>query len=660
MTRAASRLSTRHRRRVGPLATALAWSLGLALGLAVQPGIASDAPAADSVAIFTIQGRGNTSPMAGQTATTQGVVTKVTNNGFFMQDPKGDGDPLTSDGIFVATGSARYAAAAVGHLVRVTGTVVEFNTGTATNADTAAHTVTQLSAVTGVTWLEAGLNIAPTPVALPEAVNDDLERHEGMLVTIAGPLTVQQNHFLGRYGQLTLASGGRLEAPTNRHRPGSAAARAMADENARRRIVLDDGTSVQNPNPTPYASPGGLPRAGDRVDGINGVIDYGLSTNDPNGPGDYRIHPTQPPVFAVANPRPARPPSVGGSVRLASFNVLNFFTTFADGITVDGDTGQGCAQGGAVAANHCRGAANLAEFNRQRAKIVEALAVLDADAVGLMEMHNNGNTAVNHLVAALNARAGAGAYASVAVPPATGSDAIRVAMIYQPARLSPQGPPRSDADAVHHRPPLAQAFATPGGDRFLMVVNHFKSKGSCPINGDAEYVGNHHNGDGQACWNARRLAQARRLATWVAGLTSDGAPADVVLMGDFNAYAREDPIEHLTGLGYVDQIARFDPQGYSFVYDGAMGRLDHALTSASLSARVSGAADWHINADEASILEYGLRFRQPACAACAPDRYAPDPYRSSDHDPVLLGLNLPGAAAPRVNPGLAGTTAARR
>ena len=630
---------------------ATAWVTSLLLSLAAAPGLVADARAngAEVVAIYAIQGRGPTSPLIGQALTTEGVVTKTTNNGFFMQDPKGDGDPLTSDGIFVATGSARHAAAAVGHLVRVAGTVAEFNTGTASNADTAAHTVTQITNVSSVSLVGTGYTITPTPVTLPEAVNDDLERHEGLLVTLAGPLTVQQNYFLGRFGQLTLAAGGRLEAPTNRHRPGSAAAAALADENARRRIVLDDGTSMQNPNPTPYAGPHGLPRSGDRVGAITGVIDYGLSTNDPNGPGDYRIHPTVAPVFSVGNPRPAKPPVVGGSVRLASFNVLNFFTTFADGTTVDGDNSPGCTQGGAVAPNHCRGAANAAEFARQRTKIVEALATLNADAVGLMEVQNNGNTAVNHLVAALNARLGAGTYASVALPAATGDDAIRVAMIYQPARLTLQGPSRSDADPVHHRPPLAQAFSTANGARFMLVVSHFKSKGSCPIAGDAEYAGNHSTGDGQACWNARRVAQAKRLATWVAGLSASGGPEDVALMGDFNAYAREDPIEQFTSSGYSDVIARFDPQGYSFVYDGAVGRLDHALTSHSLSTKVTGAAEWHINADEASVLEYGLRFKQPACAVCAPDRHAPDVYRSSDHDPVLLGLDLAKPTARRDN-----------
>ena len=458
-----------------------------------------------AAAIYTIQGSGSSSPLAGQLVTTSGVVTKLVNNGFFFQDQAGDGNPATSDGIFAFTGSASFPSAQAGNLVQVTGAVVEFNTGAATNAYTLARTLTQISSVSSVTLVNSGFVINPTVVALPEVVEGDLERFEGMLVQLTGPFTVQQNFFQGRYGQLTLGVGGRIETPTNRYRPGSAQAIALADENARRRIILDDGSSLQNPNPTPYAGANGLPRAGDTTGTITGVIDFGLTTNSTAGPGDYQIQPTIAPVFSAANLRTVAPEAVGGNVKVASFNVLNLFTTFADGNTAAGQSGQGCALGTTTTAANCHGASNLNEFQRQRSKIVEAMAAIDADVLGLMEMQNNGNTATQNLVDALNARVGAGTYAATPVPTqGTGSDAIRVAMIYKPTRLTLTGAPFSDVDPVNNRPTLAQSFTLTNGERFTVGVNHLKSKGSCPMATDANATGNVDTGDGQGCWNLQR------------------------------------------------------------------------------------------------------------------------------------------------------------
>ncbi len=607
--------------------------LALLLGAAQALAWAADVP------IYTIQGSGATSPYAGQVLTTTGVVTRLNNNGFFIQDLTGDGNPATSDGIFVFSTTYKPAA---GSLVRVAGTVVEFNVGAAGNAATAANPLTEIGTVTAVTVLGTGYTIAPTPVTLPLAAGDSMERFEGMLVTVGGPLTVQQNYFQARYGQLTLGTGGRHETPTNRYRPGSAQAVALADLQARSRLLLDDGSSLQNVNPTPYFYANGVPRAGDTVGAVTGVIDYGLATSDNTGAGIYRIHPTEAPVFTVANPRPALPAAVGGNVRVAAMNVLNFFTTFTNGQTADGQTGQGCSLGGSVAASNCRGADSLAEFNRQRAKLVREMAGLAADAYGIMETQNNGNTAVQNLVDGLNAFVGAGTYAAIPVPVAgTGSDAIRVTMIYKPAKLTPVGAPLSDTDPINNRPTLAQTFMAANGEKFSLVVNHLKSKSSCPAAGDANAPGNTDAGDGQGCWNAQRLQQAQRLRTFVAQVQAAAGSSDVLLVGDFNAYAQEDPIFDLTSSGFIDQIGRYNALGYSYVFDGTAGRLDHAISSASMSPKVSGAVEWHINADEQLSYDYNLEFKQPACAACAPDPYdASGPYRASDHDPVVVGVNL--------------------
>lgn len=587
--------------------------LALALGLTVSS-------LACAVPIPEIQGSGATSPLVGQTVTTEGIVTHRINNGFYLQDPIGDGNPATSDGVFVFTSSA--PSPAVGDRVRVTARVVEFNTGAASNTLTAANPLTELSNVSSLSVLSSGHFIAPTVIAFPESAEGDLERYEGMLVHIDTPLVASQNFFQGRYGQVTLAAHGRLVKPTNLYPAGSAEALAMAADNARRRIILDDNTSVQNPNPIPYIGLDNTLRAGDTLPGLVGVIDYGLATNDNQGLADYRIHPTGPVVFTRANPRPLDVPAVGGNIRVASFNVRNYFTTLDV-------SGASCFPSGSR--SDCRGADSALEFSRQQAKIVEAIAALNADVLGLIEIENNGETAVNNLAAALNARMGPGTYASVGLPVGgTGTDAIRMAILYKPARLARVGDAYSDTHPVHNRPPLLQTFAAPNGERFSYVVNHFKSKGRCPAAGSADADA----GDGQGCWNVTRVAQARALQAFIASRQDAVGDADVIVMGDLNAYGREAPILAFLDTGYDDLLSRFNgTTGYSYVFDGEAGYLDHALATPALAPQITGAATWPINADEPSVIDYNTEFKPQ-------DLYTPTAYRSSDHDPVLVGLKL--------------------
>ncbi|MFO1341197.1 MAG: ExeM/NucH family extracellular endonuclease [Burkholderiaceae bacterium] len=327
--------------------------------------------------------------------------------------------------------------------------------------------------------------------------------------------------------------------------------------------------------------------------------------------------------------------------RGVEFRRSDYFTTFTDGTDAFGHSGQGCMLDGVSSPANCRGADNLAEFQRQRSKIVEAIAAIGADALGLMEMQNNGATAVQNLVDGLNDKLGAGTYAIVPDPvTGTGTDAIKVAMIYQPARLARAAEAQSDTDAVHNRPPLAQTFAAPNGERFTLVVNHLKSKGSCPAEGDPDHDGNFDAGDGQGCWNARRVAQAQRTGAWVAGLAAGAGTDAALLLGDMNSYAQEDPVVAFAGGGYADQIARFNSFGYSYVFDGASGRLDHALATSTMSVKLTDAAEWHINADEPSVIDYNTEFKKPLCPSCGPDYYTPTAFRSSDHDPVVTGLYL--------------------
>ena len=564
-----------------------------------------------TVEIGGVQGPGATSPLAGETVTVQGVVVgdfQAGNQlgGVFIQDPDGDGDAATSDGIFVFGSDA--PALAAGDVVRVTGTVEEF------------FGLTEITTVTSI----GDCGDAPVPAAtvldLP-AGDADRERFESMLVTVAEPLAATETFTLARYGELVFSSGGRLFQPTN-DEGDDAAEQALNDE---RRLIIDDASTVQNPDEIPFTDVNGdVIRLGDTLNGVVGVLSYGFDA--------WRLQPTDEPTVVRTNPRPASPDDVGGDIQVGSFNVLNYFTTLdlPGALTDTGDDP--------------RGADNVLELQRQRAKIVAAILQLDAEVVGLMEIENDVDDApVDNLVAALNQAAGAERYAAIEEPATPdglfGTDAIKVAMIYQHEAVVPMGPAvTTDDDAFDNaRPPLVQRFRPAGGGRpFTVVVNHFKSKscgGATGANAD--------QGDGQGCYNADRVEQAVAVVELLASLHDK----DVLIIGDLNAYGAEDPIDVLAAAGYVDLVgARLtEADQYSYVFAGQAGYLDHALASEGLAKRVAGVDIWHINADEAVFQDYNTEFNPPGS-------YQPDPYRSSDHDPVLVGLGAtPSAGARPIN-----------
>ncbi|CDG84590.1 ExeM/NucH family extracellular endonuclease [Janthinobacterium agaricidamnosum] len=570
-----------------------------------------------------IQGNGPASPYANQVHTTEGVLTLKVGTGFFIQDPSGDGDSSTSDGLFVYTGST-LTSAQPGDLVRVTGTVFEYTPAGS------SRSYTELKDVTAILTRSSGHSITPTNIQLPNA---NLAQFEGMLVRFSQPLTVSQNAFLGSRGELTLSSL-RREVPTNRHPAGSPEAVALAATNESGIIVLDDGIFV-TPTVIPYIGQDGTVRNGDTVANLTGVVDFGAIGG---GGAAYKLQPTLAPVFSRDNPRSAAPSIAPGNVTVASANVLNFFTTFTNGNNVFGQTGQACTLGSSSSKSNCRGADNLNEFNRQRDKIVAELKAIDADVVGLMEIQNNGETAVSYLVEQLNAAIGSVSYAYVPKPASTGTDAIRVAMIYKPSKVGLVGGALTDTDAINNRPPMAQTFRAANGEKFSLIVNHLKSKGSCPsgAGGDAD------NGDSQGCWNATRVGQAQRLVnSFVPQVVAAANDPDVLIIGDLNSYGAEDPINAIVSAGFVNQLERYvrpDGMPYSFVFGGLSGYLDHALASAALSPQVSGASEWHINADEPQVIDYNTDNKPQ-------DLYNALPYRASDHDPVVISLNLQPAVS---------------
>ncbi len=278
--------------------------------------------------IHDVQGSGAASPLVGDTVIVEGIVvgdfqdgaagTNGDLNGFHVQEENADADsnPLTSEGIFVFNGSNPSVDVNIGDLVRVQGPVSEFNG------------LTEITSFSGVTVLSSG-NSLPTPAAptLPVITVDDFEAFEGMSVTFPQDLVISEYFNFDRFGEIVLTTDRRL-TPTAEFEPGPAAVAAAADF-LLNRITLDDGRTSQNPDPAIHPNGGvfdltNLFRGGDTVANVTGVMDYAF--------GLYRIQPTQGADYTNTNLRTAAPDPVGGDVTVASFNVLNYFTTIDDGV----------------------------------------------------------------------------------------------------------------------------------------------------------------------------------------------------------------------------------------------------------------------------------------------------------------------------------------
>lgn len=579
-----------------------------------------------------VQGDGSASALVDAAVTVQGVVTGDFQDGdddnsrnlggFFIQSVQPDDNPDSSEGLFVFDAPAGGPDVSPGDVVSVDGTVVEHF----------GETQLAASRVSIVGRAKPGV----VPLALPatqatrneddEAIAD-LERFEGMLVRVPGELFVQDTYHLERFGTLTLSTEPREFDYTNYAEPDPAAYAAQVAEQAARTLVLDDGLAVQNARPPRYLSPPGLPgrppRVGDAVADVEGMLRYSRGSG-PHGTPTWRLQPTGSPTFIERNPRPPRP-DTGGAVVVGSLNVLNYFTTVDAGEPACGPAGDA----------GCRGADSVAEFARQRARTAATIRLLAADIVGIMEIENNPRAALADLVGALN-DGGDGDWDFVDTG-TLGDDAIRVALLYRADRVRAVGrhavlDASVDArfDDSRNRPVLAQTFAAAGG-RFTVAVNHLKSKGSsCAEDGDPD------RGDGQGNCNETRTRAARALADWLAGDPTGSDDPDVLILGDLNARLREDPLRALQAAGYVNLLdGAGGGSAYSFVFRGSSSALDHALASPSLARQVTGAAEWHINADEAPILDYNLdRNRDPALFDPAA------PWRAADHDPLLVGLDL--------------------
>lgn len=578
--------------------------------------------------ISEIQGSGTSSPLEGQQVVIEGiVVADLQDNsqmsGFFIQeeDTDTDNDPMTSEGLFVYHSNDDVS---VGDQVRLLGSVDEY------------YSLTQINQVQELVICDSALSLPmAASVGLPLTDDTGFESVEGMRVHFAQVLTVNEVYNLGRYGEFLVADG-RRSIPTEIATPGPDAD-AIRVANERNVLIVEDGIRFQNPDPLPFPAPGlsadNTLRVGYELSGLTGVMNYAF--------GAYKLIPSVAPVFEPVNARTDAPEAVENSeLRIASFNVLNFFN--------------GDGQGNEFPTP--RGANNPYELERQTAKLVAAITAIDADVIGLMEIENDGFgefSAIAELTAAINAELPSeDAYQYVA--PNTqliGDDDIAVGMLYRPAVVSivgqaaildsttsplgDQGEPLFIDDL--NRPALAQSVKLTNSDTTLtIVVNHLKSKGgsNCDQYNDCD--------EGQGAYNIARTKAAQALAQWLADAPTGIMTDKVMILGDLNAYSQEDPLTTLMSKGYQRLQTE---NGYTYVFSGETGTLDHALATGTLSSNVVGVQQWHINTDEPRVLDYNTEYKTESQIL---GFYAPDAYRSSDHDPVIIDFAFNQAPVARI------------
>ena len=609
-------------------------------------------------------GDGDDSQLINQTVETKGVVTaaypKGENanlkglEGFTIQTPGTGGtwDPsrTASDGLFVFMGKSSATTPSIGECVVVKGKVAEYSG--VKNATAATQSLTQLLPQT-ITPANDCDPVKPTELSgVP--TQDQMEALESMLVLPKDTWTITDNYKTNRYGTLSLTPGTEvLRTATDVVAPG-AAAQAYEAENAAKTIDLDDASTTDLTN---FKQNGHKERYAYLANGAPARVGYHVTFTKPvvleSRFGSFVFQPTQ---MTAGNPdrspvtitgeRPAAP-TVSGDTKVATFNVLNYFSDLGE--NEPGCKGYEDRDHKYVTDKNCklRGAWSSQAFANQQTKIVQAINTIDADVVALEEIENpvasgvstDRDGALKSLVNALNAAAGSEVWAYVPSPstvPAN-EDVIRIAFIYKKAKIAPVGDSVIYDDPAYTglaRQPLAQEFkpitdANHEGKNFVVIANHFKSKGSAPKNlSGAEAAANTDNGDGQGNSNGVRVKQARALATFAQRF--NGTPT--LLVGDFNAYTKEDPLKVLTDAGWAHESGHGDS---SYVYGGRSGSMDHVFANSAAHPLITEVKSWAVNAQESIAFEYS-RTNYNAYLAFEAD----NPYRASDHNPEIIGLNL--------------------
>lgn len=416
-------------------------------------------------------------------------------------------------------------------------------------------------------------------------------QYDGKLVELNQTLYVTNIGSWNKYGEITLSSK-RLMSPTEVALPGSDEYRTIVAENNSDQLILSDGSDKQYPNPRPWTGGKNYIRTGaytNRIVGVFTIEEYG-----------YTITPTETPLFE-GNERPTMPTKLGDyDIKVCGFNLKIYIAT-----EWDGDYGP----------------ASKAEAEKQHAKIVKALNAIDADVFGLVEVQQ-GQVALEKLANALNELDPSAQYTYINDGTQVYGTYTKAGYLYKASKVKPIRQLQSNDTGVKNRK-KAQGFEIlETGEKFIYMINHFKAKSGKGSGDNAD------SGDGQSTYNGDRVREATAIVTFAKSCATYFGDNDVIVMGDLNAYSMEDPIRIFTDAGYTNLIKKYDANGYSYSYRGTVGCLDHALANEAIEAQVTGCEVFHINTDESTVFAYDGY------------SYENNMYRSSDHDPVVVGLRL--------------------
>lgn len=511
-----------------------------------------------------------------ETVSTQGVVTLILPEGFFVQDFSDPNSTNHSTAIFVKTKSTE--SVHVGDELRLFGKVVNEDRRVVLAADS-------------LELIDSNKTITTTNVRFPDDFSS-WDDYEGMTLCFHQTLYVVSNYSWQRYGEVTLASH-MLKAPTEGAIPGSVAYQNLVAQNNADQIVLD-GTTATYPSPIPFADANGTRRTGSRVDNLTGVLTYTSH--------GYVVYPSSTPVF-YGNERPVAVNLQGNyNLKIVSFNLEYYLAdNFGTGY----------------------GPANATESLRQHKKIMHALEAIDADIFGLVEIQT-GQNALLRLTDSLNAHAGYAKYAFINDGTSTNGSYTKAGYIYRVDKVAPINNLRYNDTAVKNRK-KAQGFRLlENNAAFIFCLNHFKSKSGNGSGSDSD------QGDGQGSYNGTRVQESNSVLSNIPAYQTYYGDNDVIIMGDLNSYSQEDPIRAFTNAGYTNLVQYFNADtAYSYSYHSSFGLLDHAIGNSSLLSQVVDVKPFHINADEPSMFEYQNS-----------TTFVDDMYRCSDHDPVVVALNL--------------------
>lgn len=413
----------------------------------------------------------------------------------------------------------------------------------------------------------------------------------GKEVIIKNPMYVVQTYYRVPEGPVELSSKV-LRVPTDVAFPGSTEYRDVYEGNEQDRLRLE-GTFI-------YLNEDGTLRIGQHTGRLRGILGYAS--------GRYSITPTLRPVF-TGNQRSAFHGEIGEcNMKVVSLNLEYYMASPQNW-------------------GYSNGAENESQFRKQRSKILTALHMLDADVYALCEVEE-GDVSVKDLTEGLNRLSGTDKYHYVEDNDRRVTSYTKNVFIYNSETVIPYRELRRYSSTYLPKRHIAQAFdLRSNGERVIISLNHFKSKSGTGSGANAD------QGDGQGNYNATRIKEARDCLAFFNSLTSYYDDSDILVVGDLNAYSREDPIMVFEDAGYASQLERYSPDNYSYSYKREVGYLDHSLSSTSLEGQVTGAVVWNINADEPDFMGYKY-----------PESNGDTPYRCSDHNPVVTGLRLGGAS----------------